>query len=197
MTLQPSSHFSDANWQTFAVLQCQLSHASPRISPSVLAALRDIGSLTARLTELSHNRFSVKVISERWGQAHFDECKTLSINSRSRCLIREVILLGGNEPWVYARSILPATSLCGPMRQLKGLSTRPLGGWLFSQPSMRREPMEFALVKQRSLRVPKLPLAAEERLPGRRSVFYVYDRPILVAEYFLPSLLHKLSKVGN
>ena len=189
-------------WQTYPVFAAHLPGASGLSNSSALRELRETGSLTARLTALSGNRFRVQVLAQRWGRAEFSECLALGIDTRSAVLVREVILYGADQPWVYARSILPATSLKGPLLQLKQLNTRPLGGWLFSQPSMRREPMQFALIEPGAegvsdTELPQTKGPKTQPVLGRRSVFYVYDKPILVAEMFLPQLVDAFNHQGD
>tara|TARA_R100000093_G_scaffold70585_2_gene44084 strand:- start:635 stop:964 length:330 start_codon:yes stop_codon:yes gene_type:complete len=107
-------------------------------------------------------------------------------------LVREVILMGKGEPWVFARSLLPLSSLKGRLRQLRHLNTRPLGGFLFRQPDLEREPMEISRLKPGQRYVPPS-LQRGETLWGRRSVFRLEGRPLLVSEVFLPAFLERVS----
>jgi chorismate--pyruvate lyase len=106
-----------------------------------------------------------------------------------RAVIRQVQLLCGNRPWIYARSIIPATSMTGRLQRLAHLGTRPLGALLFADPGMQRGVVELANIK------PGEPLFRDavrhmSRQPGniwgRRSVFRLADKPLLVSEIFLP-----------
>ena len=93
----------------------------------------------------------------------FSERQLLGIGDRQRALVREVILFGANQPWVYARSIVPLTTLTGRLRKLRRLTNQPLGELLFKDPTMRREPVQVACFEP----------ASNINLPiwGRRSVF--------------------------
>ena len=106
-----------------------------------------------------------------------------------RALIRQVHLLCGDHPWVYARTIIPATSMRGRLRRLAHLGTRPLGAMLFADPGMQRGPVELANIG------PGEPLFTDatrhmQQQPadiwGRRSVFRIAHQPLLVSEIFLP-----------
>ncbi len=140
--------------------------------------LSDSGSLTRRLVQLSRGDFRVEVVSQGWGRPTRSEAKVLGMRSRQRALVREVQLIGNGQPWVYARSIIPAQTLTGPQRQLKRIGTRPLGALLFSDPTMRRGPLQIS----------RLALRDQSRVWARRSLFYLAEKPLLVCEVFLPAL---------
>ncbi|WP_160151945.1 chorismate lyase [Microbulbifer sp. ALW1] len=146
------------------------------------------GSLTAALKHLSNGQFSVQILSQGWQQPHLEERRTLNIKERTHALVREVLLYGADQrPWVYARSVLPERTLDGKSRYLRNLDNRPLGELLFSQPDIRRGP----IVLNRLARNPRCQLAEltdeEPTAWGRRSTFWLHDKPLLVAETFLNS----------
>lgn len=103
-------------------------------------------------------------------------------------LIREVILCGQGKPWVFARSILPLTSLTGSLRHLRQQDTRPLGAFLFSQPQLVRSTIEVAQISPDHAYAPAR-LCGEQSLWGRRSLFYLKAKPLLVSEVFLPDFV--------
>ncbi len=158
----------------------------------VLAWLQDPGSLTAALQRHSQGDFSVTVLAQYWGRADFSEAKALNINPRAEVLIREVILSGRGQAWVWARSILPRSSLTGSLRKLSKLNNQPLGGWLFKQPNLKRDPLQVSRFAPNDCRLSPA-VVSEQDLWGRRSVFYVKQKPILVAEVFLPEFLATLT----
>jgi chorismate--pyruvate lyase len=157
----------------------------------LLSWLQHQGSLTARLRAHCGGQFTVEVLNQYWGCARADEALIQGISPRARVLIREVLLKGYGQPWVWARSILPASSLSGSLRCLRKLDNQPLGGWLFKQPSLERGPMTVAYLKPAELPVSEL-LGIEQPLWGRRSVFRVQGKPMLVGEVFLPDFLDTL-----
>lgn len=157
----------------------------------VLDWLKHPGSLTARLQRHSRGDFKVELLAQYWGRAAPSESAALGIARCSAVLVREVILHGRGEPWVWARSILPASSLTGSLRRLRKLDDRPLGGWLFKQPNLKRDPLEVSRFAKADTRMPAL-YRNQSPLWGRRSVFYVDNKPILVGEVFLPHLLRTL-----
>ena len=62
-------------------------------------------------------------------------------------------------------------TLSGPARALTHLGTKPLGAVLFNHPGVRRGPISVCLI--------------ERGIWGRQSVFFLYNKPLLVSEYFL------------
>ena len=149
--------------------------------------LLDSGSLTQSLQQASEGQFSVEVLSQSVQLPRLSERRALGLAPRRVALIREVLLFGRGTPWVYARSVIPMQTLTGRLRKLRHLDSRPLGALLFSDPTMSREPLELACIpanKNRSLN-PKLP-AYNQPIWGRRSVFKLSAKPLLVCEMFLP-----------
>lgn len=131
----------------------------------------------------------MRVLSQQWGAPRLDEMQALGMRGGSRALIRTVQLLCDGQPWIYARTIIPVTSLRGKLRRLAHLGSRPLGAMLFADPGMRREVVELARIK------PGQPLYADAscrirqrpgEIWGRRSVFRIAGKPLLVSEIFLP-----------
>lgn len=140
--------------------------------------LTDKGSLTQRLIKRSSGNFRVEVTRQGWFRPTSNESIALGMRSRQFALIREVQLIGNDQPWVYARSIIPATTLTGSQRQLRMLGNRSLGSLLFSDPTMRRGPLQ----------VSQLTLKDQRQVWARRSLFYLSEKPLLVCEVFLPEL---------
>ncbi|MFB1035696.1 MAG: chorismate lyase, partial [Sinobacterium sp.] len=138
------------------------------------------------LVTASDNNFSVQVHSQGWNTAYLDECRALDINSRHLAQVRETLLLCNGVPWVFARSVIPASSLKGHARQLLRLNNRSLGSWLFNDSTMTRAPFELATIEASNTVVPEN-LQRQQRLWGRRSKFTVRGQPLLVAEIFLPA----------
>ena len=93
-------------------------------------------SLTARLVANCKEVFRVEVLRQRYARVQRNEERLLNMPHRQRALLREVYLYCGTVRVVYARSIIPLSTLTGRQRQLAHLGERPLGGFLFSCPSM-------------------------------------------------------------
>lgn len=164
------------------------SRLHPHFPPALANWLKDSGSLTARLLGLSHGDFRVQVLFQGLAPTRLDERRLLGLKTSSSVLVREVILYGCNQPWVFARSLLPLSSLTGNLRQLRKVSSKPLGAFLFKQHKLMRSPMMIAQFPASTHVVP-LQFQQTKTLWGRSSVFYVDHKPLLVSEIFLPSFL--------
>ncbi len=149
--------------------------------------LLDRGSLTQRLIAASDGRFRVRVLHQRIARPQFSEMRLLNMPCGRLALIREVILYGYNQPWVFARSVLPLSSLTGRLRRLRKFDNRPLGDYLFRNPGLRRGELELTRLFPASAILPKEFSAVRDALWGRRSVFYVDHKPLLISEFFLPT----------
>ena len=148
-------------------------------------------SLTARLVSGCQQGFRVEVLRQRYARVQRNEARLLEVPPRQYALLREVYLYCGNIRLVYARSIIPMKTLTGRQRQLAYLGERPLGGFLFACPSMQRGQVQLAAIPTGS---PVYDRAVQDRdiqadcLWGRRSVFRLEDKPLIVAEIFLPAI---------
>lgn len=149
--------------------------------------LFDAGSLTQRLLDASGGELSVNVIKQQLQVPSLSERNALGLPDRQQAMIREVLLCGGCQPWVYARSVMPLSTLSGRLRKLRQLDNQPLGALLFKDPTMTREPVEVACINSDNNQLPCRLINGESSIWGRRSVFRLDQKPLLVAEFFLPT----------
>ncbi|GAA6151285.1 chorismate--pyruvate lyase family protein [Pseudoteredinibacter isoporae] len=147
------------------------------------------GSLTRKLQDACEGEFSLRILRQGLATPRADEAKALGLPLRQQALIREIVMSGHGQDWVFARSVLPLSTLTGRLRQLKTLDNRPLGALLFKDPSMKRSAIEICPLAAEHFRYP-----CEERCWARRSVFYLDQKPLLVAEVFLPEFAHFYGK---
>ncbi|MFD2231641.1 chorismate--pyruvate lyase family protein [Alkalimarinus sediminis] len=153
----------------------------------------DRGSLTQRLIHASNGDFSVRVTRQQWLQPKRDEALLLGCPITTHALIREVELLCHGEVWVVARSVIPFTTLQGEERQLKVLGNRSLGSFLFKSRAMKRGPLQITQTSPESLAM-QTDNRTDEPLWGRRSLFFLHGKPLLVSELFLPTILNHETK---
>ncbi len=162
-------------------------HHFQRVPQHVLALpwrdwVLDRGSLTKRLMDTSEGDFRVEVFNQHSGIPLPTELEALGLTQRQSCVIREVALICHGKPWVYARSIVPHSTLTGSAKRLAHLGSKPLGAFLFNAPDMERGPLELTQYEN---------LFESEPMTGwgRRSVFYLSDKPLLVCEFFTPRVI--------
>ncbi|NRB37303.1 MAG: chorismate lyase [Pseudomonadales bacterium] len=166
------------SWKTYTELNQR------ELPAAIRCGLLDRGSLTARLITASDGNFQVQVLEQTWRTPYLNEATLLGMQPRQKALIREVLLLCHGEPWVYARSVIPFSSLKGRLGFLRKLKNSALGALLFKDPNLQRSHFQ---INQISL--PQAPIPTEEHTTvyGRRSLFHLYGKPLLVAEVFLPA----------
>jgi chorismate--pyruvate lyase len=156
--------------------------------------LLDTASLTQRVVSVCSGPFRVRVLSQRWTRPMRNECLRLGMVAGAHALVRQVELLCNGVPWVYARTVIPRSTLTGRARRLANLGSRSLGATLFADPAMRRSGLEVARLSDRDAlfaRLATLDHAQVDSLWGRRSVFTLAGKPLLVSEIFLPEIRGK------
>lgn len=168
------------------------------LSENIKNWLLDEGSLTARLKKHCED-FKVEVIGEEQQACSANEACNF-IKAGEPVLVREVILYCDNIPQVFARSLLPLRSLTGKEQALSNLGEQPLGQVLFNNPSLQRQRLELsaftcdssvgrlaeALVGNKIAAPQQVPEDMTKALWGRRSIFILDHKPLMVAEVFLP-----------
>lgn len=155
--------------------------------------LLDGSSLTRRLQIACGDQFQVQVLRQRWGIPLAGERRALGIRQGGRALIREVQLLCGATPWVYARTVIPVQTLRGPQRRLAHLGSKPLGAALFADPNLGRGEVEVARIAagEKVFAQALGEAISTEAIWGRRSLFWTGGAPLLVSEFFLPALFRE------
>ncbi len=166
-------------WQDAACFQ---------LDETLLAWLLEPGSLTEKLKK-SCQFFRVELLGQRIEPCQPQEANDI-IAVGEQVLVREVLLYCDEQPHVFARSLLPLASLTGEEQALARLGTQSLGQVLFNNPSLKRHGFEissFVPGSNVAALVQSLSIPAHGSLWGRRSVFFVHDKPLMVAEVFLPN----------
>lgn len=142
--------------------------------------LLDTGSLTERLQSMCRH-FELIKLGQAEAALHASEKQWLGETSSHRAKVREVLLCGNHQPWVFARSVIPHALVAG---ELADLGTQPLGKRLFNDARFTRS--EFELCKlTASTPGHQLPVPLNQTLWGRRSKFRFLHYSLLVAEVFL------------
>jgi chorismate--pyruvate lyase len=148
-------------WRTF--------DASEDIPAHVLPWLLDNSSLTAKLKN-KYSDFNVTVISQAENIPYDCERKLLGDMAGEAIVVREVELIGKQQPVVFARSVIPKTS---DTDKLLAIGSRPLGEILFDDPLIYRDQLE---------------VGQHQGTWARRSTFVVGTTKLLVSEIFLEVL---------
>ena len=167
-----------------------------RIPPSLRYCLLDTGSLTSRLARYCQGNFNLRLKGQAWQRPLPEETNALQLQRGSYALVREIYLQCNDVPWVYGRSIIPARTCTARERRLAFWGQRSLGNYLFSGRNTRRSEFEIAVIRPRDrlFHLADTGMASgSSHLWGRRSIFYIRDKPLLVVEVFLDNLLQCLN----
>lgn len=154
------------------------------------------GALTAGLRQLG--KMDLRVLSEYAQGVPLDEARAMGLSVMSPVWVREILMSVDGVDSVVARSLTPLQASHGVWQGMRRLRTRPLADMLYHDRSIKRSP--FAC---RRLASP-VPFYATARavqqdtdagaLWARRSTFWRYGQPLLVAECFLPGFWRLLDQ---
>lgn len=153
--------------------------------------LLDPASLTERVVAHCRQSFRVQLIDQRLARPMRNEAMALGIRFGTRTVIRRVQLMCGDTPWVAARTVIPPCTLTGKFRRFRHLGSRSLGAMLFADPTMERGEVEITCLTPAD---PLFHQAAHDlrdkpgEIWGRRSLFRLGGKPLLVCEFFLPAI---------
>ncbi|MHB8455350.1 MAG: chorismate--pyruvate lyase family protein [Acidiferrobacterales bacterium] len=153
--------------------------------------LLDPASLTERLRAVCPGRFCVEVLAQRWSRPRLNESQELGMLPGRYGLVRQVYLRCSHKAWVFARTVIPATTLSGPERRLAYLRSRPLGAVLFADPTLKRARVAIERLVPGDALYVAATRGSECGPPviwGRRSVFTINGKPLMVSEYFFPDI---------
>lgn len=115
------------------------------MSDSNALMLRYEGSLTQFLCERTGQHAEVTRLSETW-QHNPGLAKQFHLRQRQLFWNRNILMGDGIQPWIYAETWVPSSSIKGEWRQIPLLGNRPLGHWLFEHRSIHRSSFKFALI---------------------------------------------------
>ncbi|PSJ17944.1 chorismate--pyruvate lyase family protein [Nitrosomonas supralitoralis] len=153
--------------------------------------LQDRGSLTRRIQNCCA-KFCVKRVFQSLSRIYEDEQRVMGLRASELALVREVYLYCGDTPVVFAHSVVAHKDLRGAWRGLSGLGNKSLGTVLFTNPKIKRTPLEFKKISRGHFlydRACARLSVKPHNLWARRSLFTLHGQSILVTEVFLPAIL--------
>ncbi len=165
-------------------LGATLNHAA--LPAAVVDWLYDADSLTKRLKQACGGRFKVQLLGQAWQRPMHCERRLLGLAERELALVRQVLLWCDGREVVFARTVLPRGVLRSRYRYLARLGGKPLGEVLFRDSSMGRSEVQLARIEAGCSLHPLLARRAKQaQIWGRRSLFRLGGRPLLVSEVFV------------
>ena len=143
-----------------------------KVDASVLSWLSESGPITNRI-KLSQ-KFELELLNDEIDEISKEE--ELFLNSVSETFrVRRVILLGNNTPVVYAKSVIPSSTIENGLSSLGKIGNAPLGDILFTPGVFTKLEMVCASF-----------LSKEKNVYwGRKIKYSVNSEPISVMEVFL------------
>lgn len=87
-----------------------------------------------------------------------------------RYWLREIILMGDDQPWLLGRTVIPQETLLEQNQELMHLGTTPLGHYLFNSGKLTRDYIH---------------IGQQGTLWARRSRLRLTGKPLLLTELFL------------
>jgi len=133
--------------------------------------LTESGSITSRIKSFSN--FRLKLLRDGPGEVDTAEDDLIITNYKENN-IREVVLFSDEEPFIYAKSILPLETIRLGLGALGNLKENPLGDILFSNPEIKKKYMLFAKFESN-----------KRIFYGRKGIYTVKGYPFSVCEIFL------------
>ncbi|MFW5443750.1 MAG: chorismate--pyruvate lyase family protein [Methylococcaceae bacterium] len=153
------------------------------------------GSLTRRLRNHYGSSVTVEILFHRWKPAFLSECELLKLPHQQFNLIREVLLHADGKPLILARTILPEQTIKIAKRNLSHLGNRPLGEVIFSYPKLERLDLNTCRISPNLwTQTLQKKVSIKREIWGRRTVYAIQKRPMLVSEFFMPGALELFNK---
>ena len=150
----------------------------------------EAGSLTQRLRDYYGNTIAVTILFHQWRTPFLSERRQLHLPLHRYGLTREVMLHSKGKPLLLARTIIPEATIKVAHRNLAHLGTRPLGEVIFSYPDLERITMDLVVINPTTWTTQAQQKAnIDQPIWGRRTVYAIQKRPMLVSEFFLPEIL--------
>tara|TARA_B100001063_G_scaffold13694_1_gene10643 strand:+ start:427 stop:924 length:498 start_codon:yes stop_codon:yes gene_type:complete len=133
--------------------------------------LQEDGPITKRIK--SSEAFKLNLLMDEIDEVEDSEADFLGENL-GMIKTREVILMGNEEPKVFARSLIPLITIEKGFAKLGELGTKPLGDILFEKEIFKRTKIVFAKFRN-----------DKKLFWGRKSKYIVNNHPLSVMEVFL------------
>ncbi|MCL9783572.1 chorismate lyase [Vibrio sp. S4M6] len=132
------------------------------------------GSMS-HLIKSNCQNLTVKVLHNKVVKAERLNHQEIQLLDYQQCLLRKVALCGDDVPWVLGRTLIPESSLDLKGHDFSKQGDTPLGVTIFGSEDVQRDSLQVGVVSTETGDV-----------FARRSRLWVNQKPMLVAELFLP-----------
>lgn len=173
-----------------------LGNSFPRlqIKDNLRTCLLDDGPLIRHLEKFSSAGISLTLKAQLYGRPYNYEARALGVRAGAHVLLRQTLLCD-TCPWVYARTVIPVTTLQSA-RRLARWGNMPLGDYLFAEKSVSRVSMQVKAVRAAACpdKILHELIGGHDRLLWeRKSIFHLRRRPLLLTEIFLPPAIDQIN----
>jgi chorismate--pyruvate lyase len=154
-----------SSWNSYEAIEHELTNAE------IKSWLLEQGPITKRIKSMKE--FRLELIQDELSDVNEDEILFLNIHTKE-IRVREVILYGNENPMVFARTIIPSTTIEKGLKELGTLGNKPLGDILFEKDIFSKNDIVFATFYD-----------GKNLFWGRKIKYTVKDQPFSVMEVFL------------
>ena len=157
-----------------------------------LALLTEEGSLTELIGLLMGQTPILDCLFQGKAQASSVENQLLGVPPEGLSHIREISMGSPTQDWMFARTVIPVTTLEGQAAGLAHLGDIPIGQLLFGELKAKRLDMNLALIFAKDipftndLGIERFNIPQGFTLWHRRSIFEIASGSLLINEIFLP-----------
>jgi chorismate--pyruvate lyase len=163
-----------------------INKLSAHLNADSLALLTERSSLTDLMTRLMGRPPVLNCLAEGKAQAGFVDNHILGIPPRNYAHIREITMGTTSADWLFARTVIPVTTLTGNAKRLVRMNRNPLGKILFGPLNAVRTQMRLDIVFADEVNLLDFEIPTDFPLWQRRSLFELKTGPLLITEIFLP-----------
>ncbi len=140
------------------------------------------------------SKFEVKCISQEFGFMNDDEAEVLNCTTLDLGMVRQTLLIGDDKNLVYARVAIPKQTYIHNRDMLRIIGDKPIGAsFLYNNPKISRSIFQFKLLTPGDQLFQNAVVGLQEKpneLWARRSIFYVYNDPMIISEVFFENIPH-------
>jgi chorismate--pyruvate lyase len=163
-----------------------------RLPPRVRDWVGLESSMTARIAEVSGQPIAVELLRQARAPLYPDEAGFFD-PAPEGATVREVCLSAAGQPLLVARTVLTSQRLQSHPTILK-LGNKALGSLLFAggrpSPYTAREFAHIGAASPLYRLIRRRADVQQAHYWGRRTLYWLFDEPLLVTEVMLPRLIH-------
>lgn len=156
------------------------------MNSKLIALICDRGSLTGRFKQIMGENPNLTKLTQGMKFVSPDERLMLNIPNRQKALVREIKMGKRNKNWLFARTVVPLSTLRGKAKRISMLNDTPIGKILFGRNGAKRKSMQVFYSSYLPFCMTSIDCEYFHPLWQRRSIFEFPSGPLMVNEVFLP-----------